>query len=155
MRAEDLGARIEAERATLRALAEAWCPKDGRLVAGIYVVDRQRTVWLRGGRGGSYAEMVAEYERSRRDALSHVRDVLEVERVDLLDDAANSADSFSDLLDEIRENRYPAVAPPMAYRVASLRLPWTSTTPCGCRKILTVRIDIDGVLVVNPATTMR
>lgn len=152
-----MGERIAADRRSLRALRRAFCPKDGRLIAAVYAVDGVEWLWLAGGRAGSHAEFVKEFERSRDDAQADLNRARARGDADWEARALDAVRGFTDLLDEIVQNHYPAAVPPTAYRVDDLRSkistlgPWSTDAVCpGCRRNLRVTIDGGGVLSAGP-----
>ena len=97
--------------------------------------DGEVWLWRLGGRSGSHADMVEEFERSLAEAEA-IRHESEREL------ALGVATEFRRLLAEIREHRYPAVTPPDAFPLAGHPGLWKSEAACrGCRRDVTLEID--------------
>lgn len=142
--AYEVAQRIAGNRKAYRRLSEAWCPTCSKLVAAVVVLDGESWLWLVGGRSGSHAEMLAEFTRNLRDAEHDVRRARDLGLPDAESNAQAAMDEFTRLLAEIREGRYPAWTPGMAWSVAyALRLGhWQDAAACrGCRRDVWVTLD--------------
>lgn len=144
----DTAARIQAAGKAARREHQAWhgtCPK---CVAAVVAFEGERWLWVVGGRAGSHDDLVAEFELS----LSEAEATLEQYRSRGVDqkDALSARDAFASMLDEIRQNGYPAVAPGWAHRVADLQLPHTALIPCrSCRRDVVLTVDVDLSLAIS------
>jgi hypothetical protein len=103
----EMGQRIADSRKSYRYVARARCPRDTRVVAATLFAEGDEWVWVAGGRTGSHADMVAEFERNRDDALHDAQRARAHGNADLERVALDTAREFVELLGEVIENRYP------------------------------------------------
>lgn len=139
---------IAKNRKAYRAIAQGWCPSCGKFVAGIFASSSGLILFLQGGRSGSHAEMVAEYERSLEDALYSQREARAFGRSDLEANAAEVAGEFRQMLEMIRESRFPAMTPPTAYALDGRRTQYRAACR-GCRHDVTVEVESPRRVVVH------
>lgn len=116
----EVAERLAAAGPALRVLDQAWCPTCDKRLAAVVIHDGRVWLWRMGGRAGPHSAMLAEFEW------------LHAETIEAGGDSAETAR----LLDEVRENRYPATAPSFATPVdATFRFDgYSEVVACrGCR----------------------
>ena len=153
--AYEVAESIAAQRPQLRTISEGWCPTCTKLVAAVVVYNGEAWLYEVGGRSGSHAEMVTEFETSLRDAEADEARYAQLGRSDLVEIAADVAVEFRRLLEEIRENRWPGWTPAMARPVSQFQLsalgPMETIAACrGCRRDMALRLSPNLALTIAP-----
>ncbi len=150
--------RIAVAGKALRRISEGWCPRCGKLVAAVVAFDGELWLWTVGGRAGSHASMVAEFERSLDDARAGLAEAEERGSPDLQALSREGVNEFERLLREIHAGRYPAFVPGLARRLTDLHLDkweYDDVAPCrGCRRDVTLRVLRAQEIIVTPSVAL-